>query len=94
MEDVSLFEGDILLSREQKEALSIDTSTPTRQTRAVVKLERKKWPNGIVPYVFSSQFSKYAAVNFYKYIDNNGKPVLKKEISTVSFLLCSWAITE
>lgn len=65
-----LLGGDIALSTEEARLLHWNTaeagkdlpaalSTKTRRTRAVVKLGRKKWVAGEVPYELSSDFSKY-----------------------------------
>ena len=65
--NMHLFEGDILLSREQQQALNEDSN---RQARAVVRMEWKKWPNGTVPYELSSQFSKHYTSMGGKYVIN------------------------
>lgn len=66
-ENTDLFGGDILLSTEEKRLLhwkeadknSVPgTKTADRGARAVVKLRRKKWVRGIVPYELSSDFSE------------------------------------
>ena len=55
---LDLFDGDIVLSNEQSRALGSDGAEGARQARAVVTLETKKWPDGVVPYVFSPDLSK------------------------------------
>ncbi len=56
-----LFGGDIILTKEQAKALSVDQSlaTTARLSRAVLTVESKKWPGGVVPYTMSTSFSEF-----------------------------------
>lgn len=62
-----LYGGDILLSADEERLLNLLNeakktgsirSKTGRGIRAVVKLRRKKWERGVVPYELSSDFSK------------------------------------
>ena len=52
---MTYFEGDIVLSREQKKSIEAHhTKQYGRTARAVVIPENFMWPNGVVPYVMSA----------------------------------------
>lgn len=62
--DRNLYEGDIVLSKEQALGVSGTGSHPdgsttgARTARAVVPHASEKWADGVVPYLFSPQLSK------------------------------------
>ena len=61
-----LFQGDIVLTDEQKEAVKYSKQPPSPPSpsdphapqRSVIKLEIYKWIGGVVPYELSSELSK------------------------------------
>lgn len=60
---LKLYDGDIVLSEEQKSLLhsheDSGDKTSNRQARAVVMLSSEKWLDGVVPYVLSDELSEY-----------------------------------
>ncbi len=55
------FDGDILLTKDQRkivEDLANRRYGSDRPKRAVVFLETRKWPNGVVPYEISASMGK------------------------------------
>ena len=64
VEELHLFDGDIVLSSEQRQELhwgSADgdvSSGASREARAVVKVSGKKWLDREIPYQLSSQLSE------------------------------------
>ena len=62
---LGLYEGDILLSKEQVLGVTGDgSSAAARSARAVVPHASKKWAEGVVPYVLSPLLSKSNICNF------------------------------
>lgn len=54
IELAGLYEGDIILNNNTRECVDIEKN-------AIVN-ERQKWPQGQIPYIISSDFSKSACV--------------------------------
>ena len=52
MYDPDLFEGDMILSHKQKEAIA-------GYGRASIGNQRSLWPGGVMPYTIDSSLSKY-----------------------------------
>ena len=54
--EAGLFEGDIMLLDEQK---SLNDSIKLTGRGGIFESEHSQWPNAVVPYIISYQFSKY-----------------------------------
>lgn len=54
MGHLDYFEGDILLTQQQKDFIESSRNASDSYKRALIKDTMKLWPNGVVPYVFNA----------------------------------------